>query len=138
MKTFVDSNVFIRLFTCDDAGQQAKSEELFRWAERGTLKLVTGPPVFFETAWVLKHSYKCDKQDILDALETLLHMEGLTVLDDKLVADAIQLARATNSDFADSYIAASASKVHADNVATFNKKHFENLGVEQYNFDSER
>ena len=76
--------------------------------------------------------YKGDNEEILDFWESILSFPHLKVLDKELVMAAISLAQETNETFADSYIAASIHRVQADNVATFNKKHFVKLGLELY------
>ena len=53
MATFVDANVFIRFFANDDKVQSEAAEKLFQKARSGAAELLTGPPVFFEIAWVL-------------------------------------------------------------------------------------
>ena len=133
MLTFVDANVFIRLFAeLDNEAQAEQAERLFVKAERGEVDLVTGPPVFFEIAWVLGQRYKVENDKVLDVLEAILSYPNLRVLDKDQVIASIALARKTGSVFADSYIAVSVGNVKADNVATFNKKHFSKLGAELY------
>ena len=126
---FVDTNVFLRFFTKDDAGQHAKAARLLRSAAAGKLELVTGPPVLFEIAWTLESAYRQPRDKVLDALSAIAAISGLTLLDADVVDAALALARRTGSDFADAYIAASAVKSRADEVATFNRRHFGRLGV---------
>jgi len=128
MLTFVDTNVFVRLFVAtDDETQLKQAKALFMRAQNSQIDLVTGPPVLFEVAWVLGRYYKIANNDILDILEAILSYPNLKVLDKDFVIKTISLARAKGSDFADSYIAISANNIKADNVATFNKKHFSKL-----------
>jgi len=135
MLTFVDTNVFIRLAVTADSDRQLKqAKKLFERAQASNLNLVTGPPVLFEIAWVLDRLYKITNNEILDFLEAILSFPNLKVLDKELVIAAISMAREVNGTFADCYIAASARRAQADNVATFNKKHFSRLGVELYPF----
>ena len=139
MLTFVDANVFIRLFAgIDDEKQATQSEALLLKAQRGEIDLVTGPPVFFEIAWVLGQRYKVENDKVLDVLEAILSYPNLRVLDKDQVLAALDVARATGSAFADSYIAVSAGHIKADNVATFNKKHFTRLRMELYPFESNK
>lgn len=138
MLTFVDANVFVRLFVEDDTKQTEQASMLFERAQNGEIDLVTGPPVFFEVGWVLRYSYKVAQEKILDVLEAILSFPALRVLDKDLVISALFLARKTSSEFADAYIAASAQEAKADNVGTFNKKHFTKLGAELYSFEREK
>jgi predicted nucleic-acid-binding protein len=134
MLTFVDTNVFLRLAVQadNDKQQMRQAKKLFEQAQIGNVDLVTGPPVFFEIAWVMDRLYKRTNSEILDFLEAIISFPNLKVLDKELVIKAISLARETNGTFADSYIAASAHRAEANNVATFNKKHFASLGVDLY------
>ena len=63
----------------------------------------------------------------------MLYTPNLRVLDEKIVKDAIEIARSEKQGFADSYIAITARRL-AIGVATFNKKHFSKLGTELYPF----
>jgi len=123
MLTFVDSNIFVRLFIEDDEQQRSLARKLLKQAQTGAIDLVTGPPVLFEIAWVLSHTYNVPNDQILDVIEAILSFPCLRVLDKELIISTLSLARKANSTFADSYIAASARHIHADNVATFNNKH---------------
>ena len=130
MKTvFVDANVFLRFFTTDDAGQHERAAALFRLAAGGKVALVTGPPVLFEIAWTLRAAYRQPNDKVLDALSAIAATPGVTLLDRDLVEEAIALARGQEVEFADAYIAASARKAGADEIATFNRKYFERTGA---------
>ena len=138
MLTFVDSNVFVRLFVEDDGQQRSSARKLLQQALCGIVDLVTGPPVFFEIAWVLSHTYKVENDKILSVLEAILSFPNLRVLDKELVTAALYLARKANGTFADSYIAVSAGRMEADNLATFNKKHFSRLGIKLYPLEGDQ
>jgi predicted nucleic-acid-binding protein len=71
---------------------------------------------------------------LIDVLEAILTFPNLRVLDKEQVIAALDIAKTTNSSFADSYIAVSAANVKADNIATFNVKHFSKLGSKLYLF----
>ena len=130
MKTvFVDSNVFLRFFKKDEPAQHEKAARLFRQAALGELSLVVGPPVLFEIAWTLRSAYQLPKAQILDVLSSIAAIPGLKLLDAELVAEAIALAQNTNSDFADAYIVAAAIASDADEIASFNRAHFERLSA---------
>lgn len=128
-EVFVDTNIFLRFFTRDDEGQHRRAVQLLKSAAAGKVSLVTGPPVMFEVAWALASAYEQPRDRVLDALEAIAATPGLRLLDAKVVGQAIALARRTGTDFADSYIAASAAISGAAGIATFNRRHFERLGV---------
>jgi len=136
MTVFVDTNIFTRLFVKDDERQHEQAKALFVRAQEGIVELITGPPVLFELAWVLSYTYKVPNAEILNWFESILSFGGLKVSDRDRVAETISLARATNSSFADSYIAVSLPELKSEEVATFNRKHFAKLGVRLYPLDA--
>jgi len=134
--TFVDTNIFVRLFVvADDATQLEQAKALFTRAQAGNVDLVTGPPVLFEVSWVLGQRYKVSNDKIMDIIEAILSFPNLRILDKEQVIATLNTARATGKSFADSYIAVSARNVKADNVATFNKKYFAGLEIKLYPFN---
>ncbi len=132
-KIFLDTNLFIRYLVNDIPEQADKVDKLFHEAEKGKLRLITGPPVFFEIVWTLKSFYGVSRQYIYDCLMSVLGIQGLEVLDIEIVEQALELYRNTNTDFADAYIAASAKGAAVNMIATFNKNHFKNLQIPLYN-----
>jgi predicted nucleic acid-binding protein len=131
---FVDSNVFLRFLTVDDNGQHEKAVRLFEAARRDECRLITGPPVLFELAWTLRAAYKIPKDRVLELLSAIFATPGMDLTDSPLVAEAITLATATGSEFADAYIAVSSRAAGCKGVATFNRKDFLRLGVELASF----
>lgn len=129
---FVDTNVFLRFLTQDDAGQSEQAERLLKDAAAGRVRLVTGPPVLFEIVWTLRRGYKVPRERSLDILASLVAAEGLDLVDRAIVVAAIDRARAADQEFADAYIATVAESAGAHQVATFNEKHFERLGARLY------
>lgn len=131
-RVFVDANVFLRFFSRDDETQSKRAERLFEAAKAGKVELVTGPPVLFEVAWVLRSRYRQSSETILDALTRLLAFRWLTLLDADLVDRAITIARFHGIDFADAYIQATADREKLDSVATFNRSDFEKMNATLY------
>lgn len=135
MKTwFVDANVFLRFFTHDDDKQHEQVAGLFRQAEKGEVRLVTGPPVLFEVAWTLRSAYSKSRLEILELFKGILSLSWMRLIDREIIEEAIQLVREKDSEFADAYILASSRCNRADGVATFNRKDFEKMGAALYRF----
>jgi predicted nucleic acid-binding protein len=126
-RVFVDTNVFLRFLTEDDAGQSASAAALFALADAGLVRLITGPPVLFELVWTLRRAYRFDRARCLEVLASLLAWETLEVVDRERALDAVDRARASGEEFADAYIASSARS--CDAIATFNQRDFEALGA---------
>jgi predicted nucleic acid-binding protein len=133
-RVFVDANVFLRFFRKDSEEQRIRASRLFHQAAAGEILLVTGPPVLFEIAWTLRSLYKLTKEECLDVLNRILAFPGLEIIGRSLAEAALQLATESNQEFADSYIAASMQPSDCEAIATFNRKHFERLGVTVHEF----
>jgi predicted nucleic acid-binding protein len=133
-KVFVDSNVFLRFMVADDEKQRQAAKALLTAAEKGKLQMVTGPPVFFEIAWVLRTKYKFSGERILDVLTSILGLTGLHVLDSRIVSAALENARKHGQDYADAYIVATADQENIAELATFNTRHFKNKGIALHEF----
>lgn len=129
---FVDANVFLRFFTTDERGHHEQAAGLLRKAAAGKIALITGPPVLFEIAWTLRSAYSQPTEKVLEVLSALVALPGLRLTDAQLVEEAISLARRTGQEFADAYILANALHAGADEIATFNRKHFERMGANLY------
>ena len=131
---FVDSNVFLRFFTIDDAGQHRQAAALFQKAAAGKTELVTGPPVLFEVAWTLRSAYGQSQEQVLQVLAAIVALPCLSLTDAPIVEAAIELATKSGQEFADAYIAAASRRAGASEIATFNQKHFEKLGATPHRF----
>jgi len=135
MKTwFVDSNVLLRFFTADDAGQNERATALLKSAAEGNISLVCGPPVLFEVAWTLRAVYRVPRDRVLAALQMLFALPGLEFADASIVGAALASSSSTGVEFADAYIAASARVKGCDGIATFNLKDFSRLGLPTVRF----
>jgi predicted nucleic-acid-binding protein len=126
---FVDTNYFVRIFVADDEKQTEQAIVLFQRAETGDVKLMTLSHILFELAWTLSRRYKVSQMGIIERLEAIMAIPNLFVPDREIVNEALIRARLTESEFADSYILTAAERAGADNVATFNTKHFSQLGA---------
>ena len=134
-KVFLDTNIFIRYLVNDIPDQVDKVEDLFDRAERGEIRLVTGPPVFFEIAWTLKSFYNMNRKRIYGCLRGIIGLQGLEIIDLKIIEEALEIYNQTSADFNDAYIAILSQKNGADSIATFNIRHFKNHNVQLYDFE---
>lgn len=107
----VDTNLVVRLVTWDDPEQAARAREHF---EVGPLWLPK--TVLLETAWVLRFSYRLDRESILAAFWKLLGYRPLHVEDREAVLRAVSWY-AEGLDFADALHLASSPE--ADTFLTF-------------------
>jgi len=128
MKTcFVDTNLFIRYFTNDDPVKADKVEKLLDDAAAGLFKLVTTEMVIAEVVWVLESGYSLKNTDIAPLIRGILATPGLNVINEGLVARAIELYESANIDFIDGYIAAVMEKHGITELYSFDRKHISRL-----------
>jgi predicted nucleic acid-binding protein len=71
---------------------------------------------------------------VLEVLSAIAALPGLRLTDRRIAQDALALAKASGQEFADAYIASASREVGADAVATFNRKHFDQLSVTLHAF----
>lgn len=131
-KVFIDTNLFIRYLVNDVPSQADQVDRLFDLAEDGQIALITGPPVFFEIAWTLKSFYGMDRKGIYECLSAIIGIPGLEIPDLEIIEDTLELYNNTSADFSDAYIAVLSKSLKADEIATFNLKHFKSLDVDLY------
>jgi predicted nucleic acid-binding protein len=64
----------------------------------------------------------------------MVALPGLVMTDADVVEEAILLAGRSGQEFADAYVVASAGRAGVEEIATFNRKHFESLGATLHSF----
>ena len=133
-KVFLDTNVFLRFFTRDNEGQHERAVKLFNKAKKGSIATITGPPVLFEIVWTLRTAYRQSREKTLSVIEAIVAMAGITLTDAQIVQRAVNLAKTSGQEFADAYMSALARMSGADEIATFNTKHFAKLGATLHRF----
>lgn len=104
----LDTNVLVRFFTGDDAGQLAKAKFLFTAAENGKCELVLLPWVVAEVVYVLEGVYQLDRAPVVDHLTRLIRSSGVTADNEACLLDALARFAAKKVDFADALLAAEA------------------------------
>ena len=131
-KYFVDTNVFMRYLLNDNPEHADRVEKLLDKAEKGEIRLVTGPPVFFELAWTLKSFYEMNKNEIYTCLLSIAGIPGLDVTDINVITESLEVYKEQSADFSDAYISVLSKQLNTDGVVTFNKKHFNKFDVKLY------
>jgi predicted nucleic-acid-binding protein len=123
----LDSNVVLRLLLGDDQRQSDLARELFGTLTKESPGFLTSVTMV-EIAWTLGRRYRFSKHDVLDALENLLTSEELEFDDGEGMWRAL-LASREGADFADALIADTAQLFGCDEVATFDRRAAEALGL---------
>ena len=100
---FVDTNVFIRYLTKDDAQKAEACFHLFERAKRSEVVLTTSESVIAEVVYILssKNLYKLSRQDIRVRLYPIFSLSGFKFLNKQQILRALDLYSLNNIDFED-------------------------------------
>ena len=117
----LDTNILVRFLVRDDEKQARAVYSVFKQAEMNGDRLIVPLLVVLEIIWVLESAYAVSREEILDALETLLLMPLLAFEAQPAIRRFITSARDSRADLADLLIAASAVFSGCDSVLTFDR-----------------
>jgi len=124
---FVDTNLFVRYLTDDDAEKADRVEALLGEASEGKVRLVTADLVLVELIWVLESSYDMKPGEITPMIRAILATPGLEVINGALMAKALDHYEGQNIDIVDGYIAALMEKLNITGVYSFDRKHLSRI-----------
>lgn len=105
MKTFVDTNIFLRFLLADHPEQSPACKKLFEKAAAGKARLATLPIVIAEVVWVLSSFYEEPMEEVARKLRIILLFEGLEIPHRDALLIAVDLFESRKIDFIDAYIA---------------------------------
>jgi predicted nucleic-acid-binding protein len=125
---FVDTNLFVRYLTDDDAEKADRVEALLSEAAEGKAQLVTSDLVLVELIWVLESSYHMKPVEITPMIRAILATPGLQVINGELISRALDHYENMNVDIVDGHIAALMKKLNITDVFSFDRKHLSRIG----------
>jgi len=100
---FVDTNIFLRYLTSDDAVKYEKCRELFKRAVDGKIVLLTSEMVVAELLWTLQSFYKVPKPEVIEKMAILTSTPNLVIPNSDLIAEALIVYSRNNIDYIDAY-----------------------------------
>ena len=109
-KYFIDTNVWVRFFVRDDEKQTDLVDKWLKLVEQGEFAIVTSSIVMIEVAYVLQSVYKIDKKTVMSALDGILSVRGIKIIDKTDIVNSIKLAKKTNLKLSDCLIATQVRK----------------------------
>ncbi|HPL49045.1 MAG TPA: PIN domain-containing protein [Smithella sp.] len=125
---FVDTNLFVRYLTDDDADKADRFEALLSNASEGKVQLVTSDLVLVELIWVLESSYNMKPAEITPMIRAIMATPGMEVINGELMAGALDHYEGKNIDIVDGHIAALMKKLNIIDVYSFDRKHLSRIG----------
>jgi predicted nucleic-acid-binding protein len=123
MRITADTNILVRMATRDDEEQARKAFAIASKAERVMLPL----PCILELVWVLESVYGFARDEIVEALLTLVRMKNVST--DFVAIEAGIKVYSAGGDFADGVIAAAGISMGADIFISFDRKAVAHVGA---------
>jgi predicted nucleic acid-binding protein len=117
LTAFIDTNVLVRHLT-GDPPDLAERATAFLGSER---ELLLTDLVAAETIYVLESFYKAPRDDVAQALRSLVAFESIVCVDPALLLRAIEVYETDRIDFAEAYLVASAESTGVGRVASFDQ-----------------
>lgn len=123
MSEFVDTNVFIRLLTGDDAAQATRSLMLLQRAQRGESELFTSETIVAEVVYVLSSlaTYRVPRDDVATALRAILENPGLAIDHKGSVVRALIRWRDSRLDFEDCLSIEHVRRQDLDGISSYDR-----------------
>lgn len=132
MRTYLfDTNIFLRIFSGLDSGQKKECELLIRKVESGDIKAVVPNLVLSEIVWTLSSYYKHTKQEIVNAVKSVLNISNIKFIDGYDVFLGLSLYEVKSVKYIDSLIASIEEVQKKKWVVVSYDKDFDKLGVKR-------
>ncbi len=102
-KIFVDTNIFLRFLTKDQASKYERCREVLKRAVEGKVALATSAMVIAELVWTLLTYYKVPKPEVVEKVSIIVNTESIHIPQRAIIADALVLYGRKNVDYIDAY-----------------------------------
>ena len=117
MSAFVDTNILVRHLTGDPADLAARATS-FLGSERD---LLLTDLVVAETVYVLESFYEAPRDEVAEAVRSLVAFGSIVCVDPALLLRAIEVYETDRIDFAEAYLVACAESTGVGKVASFDR-----------------
>lgn len=117
MTAFVDTNVLVRHLTGDPPDLAERSTAYLR-TER---ELLLTDLVVAETVYVLESFYETPRDQVGEAVRSLVAFDSIVCVDPALLLRAVEVHETDRIDFAEAYLVACAETTGVGTVASFDR-----------------
>jgi len=117
LSAFVDTNVLVRHLTGDPPGMATRATD-FLSAET---ELLLTDLVAAETVCVLESFYEAPRDDVAEALRSLIAFDSIVCVDPSLLLRAVEVYETDRVDFAEAYLVACAESTGVGRIASFDR-----------------
>ena len=116
-RVFIETSVFIRFFTRDDPDKAAAVRSLLELIETGAIRPYTSNIVVLEIIFVLTRLYGFARSEVMHAIQTILDLRNLTLIEKANTHQALADWRTHNTKYGDCLIASQVP--HGVVIATY-------------------
>ena len=117
MSVFVDTNILVRHLTGDPPEMAARATA---YLQAGTELLLTDL-VTAETVYVLESFYGTERDQVAEAVRSLVAFESVVCVDSALLVRAVEVYETDRIDFAEAYLVACAESTGVTRIASFDR-----------------
>lgn len=117
MTAFVDTNILVRHLTGDPPDQAARASAYLA----SEPELLLTDLVAAETVYVLESFYKAPRDEIAEAMRSIVAFRSMVSVDPALLLRAIEVYETATIDFAEAYLVACAESTGVGGVASFDR-----------------
>jgi predicted nucleic acid-binding protein len=117
LSAFIDTNVLVRHLTGDPPNMARRATTYLR-RER---ELLLTDLVAAETVYVLESFYEAPRDEIAQAVRSLVAFESIVCVDPALLLRAIEVYETDRIDFAEAYLVACAETTGVGKVVSFDR-----------------
>ncbi len=117
MTAFVDTNVLVRHLTGDPPAMAARATAYLQ----GESELFLTDLVVAETVYVLESFYEAPREQVAEAVRSLLGLDSVVSVDPAMLLRAIEVYETQRIDFAEAYLVACAESTDVRRIASFDR-----------------
>ncbi|MDH2903444.1 MAG: PIN domain-containing protein [Actinomycetota bacterium] len=117
MSVFVDTNILVRHLIGDPPKMAAQATAFLQRES----ELLVADLIVAETVYVLESFYEVERSEISQAVQSLIVMESVSVVDAPLLLRAVEIYEHDHLDFAEAYLVASAESTGVSKIASFDR-----------------
>ncbi|PIP62616.1 hypothetical protein COW98_03080 [Candidatus Roizmanbacteria bacterium CG22_combo_CG10-13_8_21_14_all_35_9] len=129
MVFFIDSNIFLRTLINENTQQHQSCVKLLRLIKNNKIKAITGSVILAEIVWTLNSFYQLEKEVITTAVQSIINLRGLSIVDNYDHSLALSLYHNHSVKYIDALIASIPSiQTREITIVTYDKD-FDKLKV---------
>jgi predicted nucleic acid-binding protein len=117
LTAFLDTNIIVRHLTGDPPAMSDRATRYLGTAET----LLLTDLIAAETVYVLESFYEAPRQQVADAVRSLIALRSVVCVDPALLLRALEVYEVDRLDFAEAYLVACAEATGVGRVASFDR-----------------